>query len=59
MQWLVLIYTIPPELPDGVHIPASQPLVAGVRPEDLVLEQRGEGVSVRIDKDIDLGHYAE
>ena len=44
-------------LPDGVHVPAGQPLVAGVRPEDLVLEQRGEGVPVRIDKDIDLGHY--
>ena len=27
------------------------------RPEDLVLEQRGKGVPVQIDKDIDLGHY--
>ncbi len=44
-------------LPDGIHIPARQSLVAGVRPEDLVLEQRGKGVPVQIDKDIDLGHY--
>jgi hypothetical protein len=31
--------------------------VAGIRPEDLLLEQRGEGVPARIESDIDLGHY--
>jgi hypothetical protein len=32
-------------------------LVAGFRPEDVVLEERGEGVPARIESDIDLGHY--
>jgi putative spermidine/putrescine transport system ATP-binding protein len=36
--------------------PAS-PLVVGIRPEDLILQERGDGVSARIDSDIDLGHY--
>ena len=32
-------------------------LVAGVRPEDLVLETAGQGVPARIDSVVDLGHY--
>ncbi|MCA1646422.1 MAG: ABC transporter ATP-binding protein [Chloroflexi bacterium] len=43
-------------LPDGVDTAAGE-LVAGIRPEDLVLEQRGAGIPARIDSDIDLGHY--
>jgi putative spermidine/putrescine transport system ATP-binding protein len=36
---------------------AGGQLVAGVRPEDVVLEHRGDGVPARIESDIDLGHY--
>jgi len=43
-------------VPDGARGVAG-PLVAGIRPEDLVLEERGAGVPARIDSDIDLGHY--
>jgi putative spermidine/putrescine transport system ATP-binding protein len=43
-------------LPDCGRASAGQ-LVAGIRPEDLLLEQRGEGVPARIESDIDLGHY--
>ncbi len=32
-------------------------LVAGVRPEDVVLESAGQGVPARIDSVVDLGHY--
>jgi putative spermidine/putrescine transport system ATP-binding protein len=32
-------------------------LVAGVRPEDLVIESGGDGVAARIDSVVDLGHY--
>ena len=32
-------------------------LVAGVRPEELVLEPAGQGVPARIDNVVDLGHY--
>ncbi|MGI9146479.1 MAG: ABC transporter ATP-binding protein [Chloroflexota bacterium] len=32
-------------------------LVAGIRPEDMLLEERGSGVPARIESDIDLGHY--
>jgi hypothetical protein len=35
----------------------GQPVVAGIRPEDLLLESRGEGVPARLDSSIDLGHY--
>jgi putative spermidine/putrescine transport system ATP-binding protein len=44
-------------LPDGTGVLAGQQLVAGVRPEDLVLEERGEGAPAHIDSAIDLGHY--
>ncbi len=43
-------------VPDSAGVSAGQ-LVGGVRPEDLVLEQHGEGVPARIESDIDLGHY--
>lgn len=48
--------------PFVVPLPAGggaigDPLVAGIRPEDLVLEERGNGVPARIESDIDLGHY--
>jgi ABC-type Fe3+/spermidine/putrescine transport system ATPase subunit len=33
------------------------PLVAGVRPEDVVLEAGGQGVPARIEQVVDLGHY--
>jgi putative spermidine/putrescine transport system ATP-binding protein len=44
-------------LPDGTGVLAGQQLVAGVRPEDLVVEERGEGVPAHIESSIDLGHY--
>src|SRR5882762_8145566 len=44
-------------LPAQSQLAAGQPLVAGIRPEDLVLESAGEGVAAQIDSDIDLGHY--
>jgi putative spermidine/putrescine transport system ATP-binding protein len=44
-------------LPAHSQLAAGQPLVAGVRPEDLVLETAGEGIAAHIDSDIDLGHY--
>src|SRR5438105_8641731 len=40
----------------AVASPEAQ-LVAGVRPEDLVLESGGDGVPARIDSVVDLGHY--
>jgi putative spermidine/putrescine transport system ATP-binding protein len=43
--------------PDRLQVLASAELVAGVRPEDLVLASGGEGVTARIDQVIDLGHY--
>jgi len=47
--------------PFAVQMPsagaAGGQLVAGIRPEDLVLEERGAGVPARIESDIDLGHY--
>jgi ABC-type sugar transport system ATPase subunit len=33
------------------------PLVAGIRPEDIVLEAGGDGVPARIEQVVDLGHY--
>jgi putative spermidine/putrescine transport system ATP-binding protein len=41
--------------PDGLD--AGNALVAGVRPEDLVLESRGAGANARIEHAVDLGHY--
>ena len=43
-------------MPDAAGV-ADRQLVAGIRPEDLLLEERGDGVPARIDSDIDLGHY--
>jgi putative spermidine/putrescine transport system ATP-binding protein len=43
-------------MPDAVGVNGGQ-LVAGFRPEDVVLEERGEGAPARIESDIDLGHY--
>jgi ABC-type Fe3+/spermidine/putrescine transport system ATPase subunit len=43
--------------PQEAGVPAGVPLVAGVRPEDLILSDGGEGVPARIESDIDLGHY--
>jgi hypothetical protein len=45
------------QLPDGARITPGQPVVAGIRPEDLRLESRGDGVPARLDSSIDLGHY--
>jgi ABC-type Fe3+/spermidine/putrescine transport system ATPase subunit len=44
-------------IPPGDQLTAGQQLVAGVRPEDLLLEERGDGVPARLDSAIDLGHY--
>jgi ABC-type sugar transport system ATPase subunit len=41
--------------PDGLT--SGDGLVAGVRPEDLVIESRGSGVPARIEHVVDLGHY--
>ena len=35
----------------------GQSLVAGIRPEDVVLESAADGVAGRVESDIDLGHY--
>ena len=43
-------------MPDAAAATGGQ-LVAGFRPEDVVLEERGDGVPARIESDIDLGHY--
>jgi ABC-type Fe3+/spermidine/putrescine transport system ATPase subunit len=44
-------------LPDTVGVTAGQTLVAGIRPEELILEDAGDGVPGRVESDIDLGHY--
>ena len=44
-------------LPIDFALQSGQPVVAGIRPEDLVLESDGDGVPARIESDIDLGHY--
>jgi putative spermidine/putrescine transport system ATP-binding protein len=41
--------------PDGLT--PGRELVAGIRPEDLVLSSGGDGVPARIDQVVDLGHY--
>jgi putative spermidine/putrescine transport system ATP-binding protein len=38
-------------------LPASAELVAGIRPEDLLLSASGDGVPARIEHVVDLGHY--
>jgi putative spermidine/putrescine transport system ATP-binding protein len=47
-------FTVP--LPEAARASGGA-LVAGFRPEDVVLEERGDGVPARIESDIDLGHY--
>jgi putative spermidine/putrescine transport system ATP-binding protein len=44
-------------VPDASRVTPGQPVVAGIRPEDLLLESRGEGAAARVDSSIDLGHY--
>jgi ABC-type Fe3+/spermidine/putrescine transport system ATPase subunit len=42
----------------NMQLASGQSLVAGIRPEDLVLETAApEGVPGRVESDIDLGHY--
>ena len=43
--------------PAGVELVARQSLVAGVRPEELILEEDGDGVPAHVESAIDLGHY--
>ncbi|MDQ6673582.1 MAG: ABC transporter ATP-binding protein [Chloroflexota bacterium] len=47
----------PFRVPMPVGGAASGELVAGVRPEDLLLQEHGDGVPARIESEIDLGHY--
>jgi len=42
---------------DAARIAPGQPVVAGIRPEDLLLESGGQGAPARLDSSIDLGHY--
>jgi ABC-type Fe3+/spermidine/putrescine transport system ATPase subunit len=44
-------------VPAEARLSPGQSLVVGVRPEDLILEERGDGVAARVDSAIDLGHY--
>src|SRR5712691_7706009 len=44
-------------LPAHSQLAPGQPLVAGIRPEDVVLESAGSGIAAHIESDIDLGHY--
>jgi putative spermidine/putrescine transport system ATP-binding protein len=41
-------------VPDGVP---TGPLIAGIRPEDVMLGSGGDGVPAHIDHVVDLGHY--
>src|SRR5262249_55942684 len=43
--------------PDGLGSVARQSLVAGVRPEDLILEEDSDGVPAHVESAVDLGHY--
>jgi ABC-type sugar transport system ATPase subunit len=43
--------------PEGISSASDSALVAGVRPEDVILESGGEGSAARIDQVVDLGHY--
>jgi putative spermidine/putrescine transport system ATP-binding protein len=44
-------------VPSDVRLSPGMTIVAGIRPEDLVLESAGEGAAARVESDIDLGHY--
>jgi putative spermidine/putrescine transport system ATP-binding protein len=48
-------FRVPP--PDGLRSTGTNALVAGVRPEDLVLSSEGDWAAARIEQVIDLGHY--
>ena len=43
--------------PDGMPSAAAGPLVAGIRPEDLMIQSGGDGVPAQIEHVVDLGHY--
>ena len=47
----------PFRVPPPAGVPSSVELVAGIRPEDLVLSEGGDGVAARIEQVVDLGHY--
>jgi putative spermidine/putrescine transport system ATP-binding protein len=47
----------PFSVPFADRLPSGDALVAGVRPEDLVIESGGAGVPARIEHVVDLGHY--
>src|SRR5260370_27629112 len=44
-------------VPESLRVGAAGTLVAGIRPEDLVLERSGDGLPCTIEHDIDLRHY--
>jgi ABC-type Fe3+/spermidine/putrescine transport system ATPase subunit len=48
-------FSIP--LPEDLRVGPTRSLVAGIRPEDLVVERAGGGLPCTIEHDIDLGHY--
>jgi putative spermidine/putrescine transport system ATP-binding protein len=43
--------------PPGAPLDPSAPLVVGIRPEDVVLEEQGAGEPARVEQVTDLGHY--
>src|SRR5215831_17557521 len=43
--------------PEGAPLSPEAELVAGVRPEDVIVESAGDGPAARIDQVVDLGHY--
>jgi ABC-type Fe3+/spermidine/putrescine transport system ATPase subunit len=43
--------------PDGLRSVGDAALIAGVRPEDVILEAGGGGSPARIEQVVDLGHY--
>jgi ABC-type Fe3+/spermidine/putrescine transport system ATPase subunit len=49
-------FVLPPP-PVPFRVGGTPHLVAGIRPEDLVLEKAGDGLPCTIEHDIDLGHY--
>jgi putative spermidine/putrescine transport system ATP-binding protein len=48
-------FTVP--VPEALHGRATGALVAGIRPEDVVLSGGGDGLACTVEHDIDLGHY--
>ncbi|HEY1296198.1 MAG TPA: ABC transporter ATP-binding protein, partial [Chloroflexota bacterium] len=45
------------ERPEGLSLPGDAELVAGVRPEDVIVEAAGDGPAAQVDHVVDLGHY--